>query len=203
LFSLSNNGLNDTILSTALRISPINSIIVIEDIDCVFPKREEDDEDDNKNPNKKFCYVSFSGVLNAIDGLGAQEGRIFIMTTNHPERLDPALLRPGRVDYKLEFSFASSEQVERMFSKFYPEEKDLARKFSEKIPEGTISTAQIQGHCLRFRTDPLGAYKACDQFIQMVEDEKNEIEDRKRKRREEREKKEKEKNAAKEGNATL
>jgi len=43
-------------------------------------------------------FVSFSGLLNAIDGVRSQEGRILFMTTNHKENLDPALLRPGRAD---------------------------------------------------------------------------------------------------------
>ncbi len=42
--------------------------------------------------------LTFSGFLNAIDGVRSQEGRIIIMTTNYKEKLDPALLRPGRVD---------------------------------------------------------------------------------------------------------
>jgi mitochondrial chaperone BCS1 len=42
--------------------------------------------------------ISFSGLLNALDGVRSQEGRIVFMTTNHKEKLDPALLRPGRAD---------------------------------------------------------------------------------------------------------
>ena len=44
--------------------------------------------------------VTFSGLLNAIDGATSTEGRVIFMTTNYPERLDPALIRPGRVDFK-------------------------------------------------------------------------------------------------------
>ena len=42
--------------------------------------------------------VTFSGLLNALDGVRSQEGRILMMTTNHREKRDPALLRPGRAD---------------------------------------------------------------------------------------------------------
>ena len=44
--------------------------------------------------------LTFSGLLNAIDGVTSTEGRIVFMTTNYPERLDAALIRPGRVDFR-------------------------------------------------------------------------------------------------------
>lgn len=55
--------------------------------------------------------MTFSGFLNALDGVRSQEGRIIVMTTNFKERLDPALLRPGRVDQMYEISFASKYQM--------------------------------------------------------------------------------------------
>lgn len=51
--------------------------------------------------------MTFSGLLNALDGVRSQEGRILIMTTNHREKLDPALLRPGRADVHIELNYAS------------------------------------------------------------------------------------------------
>lgn len=55
--------------------------------------------------------LTFSGFLNAIDGVRSQEGRIIIMTTNYKEKLDPALLRPGRVDEMYEINYASKYQI--------------------------------------------------------------------------------------------
>lgn len=63
--------------------------------------------------------ISFSGLLNAIDGVASHEGRILIMTTNHRERLDPALIRPGRVDVQIEFGFANKETIRRVFHELY------------------------------------------------------------------------------------
>jgi len=54
-------------------------------------------------------------LINAIDGIASQEGRIFIMTTNYKNRLDPALLRPGRVDKSIFFPLASVSQTRKMF----------------------------------------------------------------------------------------
>ena len=60
-----------------------------------------------------------AGLLNAIDGVAAQEGRMLFMTTNHMERLDAALIRPGRVDMRLEFAHANEDQIMDFFVGFY------------------------------------------------------------------------------------
>jgi hypothetical protein len=88
------------------------AIVLIEDIDCAFRQRNEGGE--------AAAGISFSGFLNCIDGVMApQNGRILIMTTNHPERLDPALIRPGRVDLHLEVPLLArqdaSDYVDRVF----------------------------------------------------------------------------------------
>ena len=63
--------------------------------------------------------VTFSGFLNALDGVASGEERIIFMTTNHPERLDPALIRPGRVDLQVLIDDATPEQARRLFTRFY------------------------------------------------------------------------------------
>lgn len=68
--------------------------------------------------------MTFSGLLNALDGVRSQEGRILMMTTNHKEKLDPALLRPGRTDIHVELTHASEKQMKGLFKKFFPKESD-------------------------------------------------------------------------------
>ena len=63
--------------------------------------------------------LSLSGLLNALDGVGAQEGRILFATTNKYEALDAALCRPGRMDLHIEFRLASKFQARQLFSRFY------------------------------------------------------------------------------------
>jgi mitochondrial chaperone BCS1 len=63
--------------------------------------------------------LTFSGFLNAIDGVRSQEGRIIIMTTNYKDKLDPALLRPGRVDEMYEITYATRFQIEKLCYRFY------------------------------------------------------------------------------------
>jgi chaperone BCS1 len=63
--------------------------------------------------------VTFSGLLNALDGVASSEERIIFMTTNHFSKLDPALIRPGRVDVQQLLDDAHGEQASRLFNKFY------------------------------------------------------------------------------------
>ena len=100
---------------------PSRCIILLEDIDAVSSNRDADTEDsvDGK--------VSLSALLNTIDGVGSQEGRILIMTTNHIARLDEALIRPGRVDKKVELGLADNKITADLFRLvFKPMEGDDA-----------------------------------------------------------------------------
>ena len=103
--------------------------------------------------------VTFSGLLNALDGVRSQEGRILMMTTNHREKLDPALLRPGRADMHVELNYASEKQMKGLFKKFFPEQatEELMQAFANELPEFKINMAKLQGHFLKYRDDPQGA----------------------------------------------
>lgn len=60
--------------------------------------------------------VTLSGLLNAIDGVASSEDRVIFMTTNHVERLDSALIRPGRVDVKQFFGNCTPKMLERVMN---------------------------------------------------------------------------------------
>jgi mitochondrial chaperone BCS1 len=100
--------------------------------------------------------LTFSGLLNALDGVASSEERILFMTTNHLDRLDDALIRPGRVDYKQYIGYASDSQIEAMFMRFFPGESSFASEFVIKIKdvlgERRISTALLQGYFVLHRT---------------------------------------------------
>jgi chaperone BCS1 len=100
--NLSGDSLDDDGLCRALNDAPAQSIILLEDIDGIFTAREEV----NKHSRRRR-RVTFAGLLNALDGVRSQEGRILFMTTNHKEKLDPALLRPGRCDVHVKLNNAS------------------------------------------------------------------------------------------------
>jgi chaperone BCS1 len=105
--------------------------------------------------------LTFSGLLNALDGVASAEGRILFMTTNYLNRLDPALIRPGRVDVKKYVGHCSAHQVELMFDNFYPGARpDLAKKFTKSALETRpeVSPAFIQGFFLLHKDDPDSAF---------------------------------------------
>lgn len=143
ILNLSENNLTDDRLNHLMNHIPKRSILLLEDIDAAFNKREQTSDQGYQSG------VTFSGLLNALDGVASAEECITFMTTNHPEKLDPAMLRPGRIDYKVMINNASESQVERMFLRFYEDEKALCERFVSRFKElgllGKVSTAQLQG----------------------------------------------------------
>jgi len=76
-------------------------------------------------PTTRTSGITLSGLLNALDGVGAQEGRILFATTNKYHSLDPALCRPGRMDIHMEFKLASRHQARELFRRFYMSNSEL------------------------------------------------------------------------------
>ncbi|KAH9951257.1 mitochondrial chaperone BCS1 [Amylocystis lapponica] len=130
LLNLSERGLADDKLIHLLSNTPERSFVLIEDVDAAFNKRVQTSEDGYQSA------VTFSGFLNALDGVASGEERIIFLTTNHPERLDPALVRPGRVDLAVLLDDASPEQARRLFERFYG--ADGAGEGWERIEEGEV-----------------------------------------------------------------
>ena len=106
--------------------------------------------------------VTFSGLLNALDGVASSEERIIFMTTNHVELLDKALIRPGRVDFKELLDDASDYQIKTMFLRFYEGENQLAEEFVQKIKGKKVSMAQLQGHFVFYKNNPKNAVLYAD-----------------------------------------
>ena len=109
--------------------------------------------------------VTFSGLLNALDGVASSEERIIFMTTNHLEHLDSALIRPGRVDVKELFDNASDYQIRNMFLRFYEREDELANEFVKRVQGKGVSTAQLQGHFVYYKNDAKAAVENSDSVM--------------------------------------
>lgn len=134
-----NSSLDDTKLMKAIKTVKDNSILVMEDIDCLFAERKKNDEFKNK--------ITFSGLLNILDGVAAKPGLITFMTTNYKMKLDKALLRPGRVDYQIEFSYANKNQIHTMYNKFFTENsKEAFDKFWSKIKKLKLTMSLLQSY---------------------------------------------------------
>jgi len=146
--TLSVPNMTDEMFADCLTNTPADSIVVLEDVDSLF--------DAGRNKNNKDCPLTFSAVLNGLDGVASPYAQIFIMTTNHPNRLDPALVRSGRVDVHIEFKNATRTQMEGIFLNFYPDAGELAKEFADTVSElsrGTLSMASLQQHFIRHMSD--------------------------------------------------
>ncbi|KAF4550989.1 BCS1-like protein 1 [Elsinoe fawcettii] len=114
MLSLSQRGLHDDLLNRLLLNVPPRTIVLLEDADAAFSNRRQREEDGYSGGS-----VTFSGLLNALDGVASAEERIVFMTTNHIDRMDEALIRPGRIDMMVHLGNASEWQVEQMWDRFY------------------------------------------------------------------------------------
>ena len=213
---------------------PRRCVVLLEDIDSAgLVKRDETEVADKSNAEdsnaqlgaelaKAFKSVqekgtkgkdgnqgiSLSGLLNAIDGVASHEGRVLVMTTNFPEKLDDALIRPGRVDMKVGFTMASHAQIRELFIRMYSstnsktskkmnertkkekanrpllgkdsyptppstpkqvlpmhlELRHIADDFAARLPEDTLSPAEIQGFLLTRKKEPQKALAEVDEW---------------------------------------
>jgi len=126
-----------------------NSIVLLEDIDAADCTHDRELSDRPKTGGGLFDGVTLTGLLNILDGVGSREGVIFIMTSNHPQKLDAALTRDGRTDVKIFIDNATQEQARLMFLKFFPGEEEAASDFAVLFEDGEESMASIQGHLIQ------------------------------------------------------
>lgn len=159
VLSLSEGWLTDDRFNHLLNSLPERSFLLLEDIDATGPARNDNDKKSTATSQSHGGRLSFSGLLNALDGVTSAEERIIFMTTNHRERLDPALIRPGRVDYHQHIGWADEHQTMQLFLNFFPEHAHLANKFAESISQYKIpvSPAAIQGHFICYKSSPQDA----------------------------------------------
>jgi mitochondrial chaperone BCS1 len=133
LVSLSLTDMDDSALLRAWSEITATSIVALEDIDSVFSGRQP------------LGDLSFSALLNTLDGAGAVEGSITILTTNHREQLDPALIRPGRCDREFELSYLTAASCAKMFECFFAD-PGLANKISQQLGHYRVSPAAWQNY---------------------------------------------------------
>lgn len=96
--------------------------------------------------------MTLSGLLNVLDGFHAPENVVFVMTTNRVEMLEPALLRPGRIDHKIFMGDATDSQRVELYRRFFPEATEgEAREFAQA--HCTETMAEFQGLLLALEQD--------------------------------------------------
>lgn len=147
---------SDGQLQEAFSTVPAEGFLLIEDVDAcqsahsrVLRKGSIDDDGKSESVN----LVTLSGLLNVIDGVATAEGRVYFMTSNYPDKLDNALLRPGRVDVHETLEEATHEEAKQLFKRFYPRHEHLAGEFASSLP-GRISPAELQNLFMRHPVNP-------------------------------------------------
>lgn len=145
---------DDNALLTAINQAG-SGLVLIEDIDAVesgHARVEPHDQMVSASPGmptpRASTGITTSGLLNAIDGVGARNGRILVITSNHADHLDPALVRPGRVDMHCHFGLATRPEAEAMFRGFCPghHSSTFDVEIGAHLP---LSQAEVQNRLLR------------------------------------------------------
>jgi len=139
VLSLASPNVTDEKIGALLSSVPTRSIILIEDVDAFFQQRSKADVQ---------VKVSYSGFINALDGVASHEGSVVFLTTNHPDRIDEAAIRSGRVDFRMELGPCDTDQLERMFLKFF-DDAEAAKRFAAAVPGDTWSPAAVQERLLK------------------------------------------------------
>lgn len=148
----------DAAFMKALRKMNENCILVLEDIDVLFQARKKGD--DHKNS------MTFSGLINTLDGLAHHDKLIIIMTTNYKCHLDRALRRPGRIDRELNFDYATETQIKSMYMNFIENDNEFDT-FYKKVKHLKISTAQLSQYLFANEEED-SILKNIDEFIKNV-----------------------------------
>lgn len=128
-----------------------------------FNNQQRDQFNPNQQETRKGNGITLSGLLNAIDGINEAEGRILIMTTNKPETLDDALIRPGRVDKRFRFDYASRNQIAEMYMLFFNKQADLNDLAT--IEDGKYSPAQISSLFMQYVDNPEQSLKNINMIL--------------------------------------
>lgn len=140
----------DRSLMNAVNLVPANSVLLFEDIDCAKSgKAREPANSGNGTQTEKGTAaangVTLSGLLNVLDGFYAPANVLFVMTTNHIEVLDEALLRPGRIDYRLYLGKATDRQKIELYRRFFPESSESEARELVESSRSAETMAEFQG----------------------------------------------------------
>jgi chaperone BCS1 len=164
IYAINLSAFNDHSLRRAINDVSPNAIILFEDIDCMKSGKARVNQGetqgkqgghnlDDKKEDIATLSVTLSGLLNALDGFSAPENVIFVMTSNVIESLDPALLRPGRIDYRLYMGQADDAQKVELYKRFFPEAEEIEAELFVEAHRSAETMAEFQGLLLRLEQD--------------------------------------------------
>jgi chaperone BCS1 len=147
--SLSSVSDDDSLYDAFLSLPP-NSIVALEDIDCLQASHSRKEKAESKKG------VTLAGLLNCLDGIATPDGAIIVMTTNYPEKLDPALVRPGRADLHESFDYLAKREQSKLSLLYY--EKPI--KGIDKL----VPAASLQSIFMLYPEDEKAAQKELEKY---------------------------------------
>jgi chaperone BCS1 len=162
IYAVNLTHFSDRSLMKAVNDVSANSIVLFEDIDCMASSQARkpvplDENVSGGAPDSKSgtsqLSVTLSGLLNVLDGFNAPDNVLFVMTSNRVEALDAALLRPGRIDYKLYMGPASEQQKVELYRRFFPSATKIDAEMFVESNRSTETMAEFQGLLLRLEQD--------------------------------------------------
>jgi hypothetical protein len=106
-------------------------------VDTIGKKEESSAESAVTNKTQ----LTLSDILDVLDGINDMDHRVIVFTTNHKDILDPALLRPGRIDHVIEFTKMSKRCIQEMYHQWF--EEDIPRDVYEEMCDGVFSQAEV------------------------------------------------------------
>jgi chaperone BCS1 len=155
-----NEKVNDGKLLRLIRTLPEKTFLVLEDIDCLFEERKKNDGFKNT--------ITFSGILNSLDGIATPDNFICFMTTNYKCNLDSALLRPGRIDKIIKFEDIKNAQIKEIYKVYMDKEytDELFNEFIKQYMELNIKApvALIQEYLFKYLDNPIDALENIDEI---------------------------------------
>jgi mitochondrial chaperone BCS1 len=154
IYTINLTDFNDRSLMNAVNQVSVNSVLLFEDIDCTKGSKARATgisgvkDNDPATPNQNAANqngVTLSGLLNVLDGFYAPTNVLFVMTTNHVDDLDEALLRPGRIDYKLYLGKATDHQKIELYRRFFPHASEFEAQEFVETSRHAETMAEFQG----------------------------------------------------------
>ncbi|KAJ6078258.1 hypothetical protein N7467_008011 [Penicillium canescens] len=169
IYTLQLSGISNSKLTKLFSELPPHCVILLEDVDAAGLGRRNDINTDQDNNSSS--RVTLSGLLNVLDGVSSQERRVLVMTTNHIEYLDKALIRPRRIDKKVHFKLADENISTQLFHTVFKQTADhqskeefddesiegLAKDFAAKVPENNFSPAEVLSFLLERKNSSIDA----------------------------------------------
>jgi ATP-dependent 26S proteasome regulatory subunit len=167
--------LEELFFSSRIRIPQNKRLYVFEEIDCngweniikdrrfITEEKQESTvqvieqiaaslKQDDKKDDRKEDKLTLGNILEIIDGIIECPGRVIIMTTNHKDKLDPALLRPGRIDMEIEFKKLRRCHIAEIYKKWYG--KTISNNKLENVCDYKYTQAEISQLLFKYENDP-------------------------------------------------